>query len=392
MTLSSMPGHSPEATERMSFGETRPIVCDNGTGFIKAGFAGDDAPSVLFPSIVGRPRNRHAMIGLGQKDMYFGDEAQVRRGVLKLCYPIVHGIVRDWEAMERLWEHTFDKELRITTEEHPVLLTEAPLNPKLNREKTIEIMFEVFDVPATYVAIQAVLSLYASGRTTGVVMDSGEGVTHVVPIYEGYALPHAIERLDLAGKDLTDYLTKILAEDGYLFTTSAEREIVRDIKERLSYVSMDFDKELATSSESSELDRQYELPDGQVITVGAGRFRCPEILFDPSRVGVESGGIHEILVRSIKKSDMDIRRELFGNVVLSGGTTVIPGLADRLVKELSALAPPGVRVRVVAPPERKYNVWIGGSILASLSTFEQMWITKEEYEESGPSVVHMKCF
>ncbi|KAA8523346.1 hypothetical protein F0562_009769 [Nyssa sinensis] len=369
----------------MDFDDTRPIICDNGSGSVKAGFAGDDAPCAVFPSVIGHPRNKHAMIGIGQKDVYFGDEAQARRGVLRLSYPVDHGIVRDWEAMERLWNHAFEKELRVTIEEHPVLLTEAPLNPKINREKMVEIMFEAFEIPATYIAIQAVLSLYASGRTTGIVMDSGEGVTHVVPIYEGYSLPHAIQRLDLAGKDLTDYLTKILVEEGHVFTTTAEREIVRDIKERFTYVAMDFEKELSMSRESSQLDKQYELPDGQVITIGAGRFKCPEVLFDPSRVGMESGGIHEIVQKSIRKCDMDIRREMSANVVLSGGSSTIPGLADRLVKDLSSMAPPGVRVRVVAPPERKYSVWIGGSILASLSTFEQMWITKEEYMESGSS-------
>ncbi|ESR66073.1 hypothetical protein CICLE_v10008652mg [Citrus x clementina] len=372
--------------------EFRSIVCDSGSGSVKTGFAGDDAPCVVFPSLIGQPRNKNSMIGIGQKDMYFGDEAQARRGVLRLSHPVNRGMVRDWEAMERLWEQIFDKELRVTIEEHPVLLTEPPLNPKINREKMVEIMFEGFEVPATYVAIQAVLSLYASGRTTGIVMDSGEGVTHVVPIYEGYALPHAIQRLELAGKDLTDYLTTNLTKDGYIFTTSAEREIVRDIKERLSYVAMDFQKELAMSKESSQLDKQYELPDGQVITIGAAQFKGPEVLFDPSRMGLETGGVHEILVRAIMRSDMDVRREMYGNVVLSGGTSLIPGLPDRLAKELCNLASPGVRVRVVAPPQRLHSVWIGGSILASLSTFQQMWITKEDYMESGPSVVHMKCF
>lgn len=359
---------------------------------MKAGFAGDDVPCVVFPNIIGRPRNKHAMVSMGQKDMYFGDEAEARRGVLSLSYPIHHGIVTCWEGIESVWEHTFEQKLQVSIEEHPVLLTEAPLNPKINREKMVEIMFEGFNIPATYIAIQAVLSLYASGRTTGIVVDSGEGVTHVVPIYEGYALPHAIHRLDLAGKDITDYLTKILAEDGYIFTSTAEKEIARDIKEQISYVAMNFEEELETSRKSSALDKQYELPDGQVVTIGAAQFKCPEVLFDPSRVGMESGGVHEIVVRAIRRCDVDIRREMFGNVVLSGGTTVIPGLAERLAKEVSSLAPPGVRVRVVAPPERKYSVWIGGSILGSLSTFQQMWISKEEYMESGSSIVHMKCF
>ena len=251
-----------------------------------------------------------------------------------------------------------------------------------------EIMFESFNIPAMYVAKKAVLSLYASGHISGVVFDSGDMMSYSVPIYDGYALPNDIIHLELAGRDLTDHLMEKLIERGYSITTTAEREIVRDIKEKLCYVALDFKEEMQVSANKPDLERTYELPDGQVITINKERFCCPEVLFQPSLLGRESMSIHE----SVINCNVHVPKDRDISVILSGGNTMFPGITERMQREITTLSPPTVKIKVIAPPERKYSAWIGGSILASLPTFQEKWISEQEYDEFGPGIVHKKCF
>ncbi|KAI6648084.1 Actin-4 [Oopsacas minuta] len=367
------------------------LVIDNGSEIIKAGFAGDYEPRAVFPAIVGRPRHSGVMVGMSQKHYYVGDEAQSKRGILALQYPIEHGIVTNWDDMEHIWHHTFYNELRVAPEECGVLMTESPLNPKANQEKMVQIMFEIFSIPFLHQCIHPILSLYASGRTTGLVIDSGASVSHVVPIFKQHACTQAILRQDIAaGRDLTDYLLKILCKRGYSFTTSAEREIVRDIKEKLGYVYINFDEEIHESEPDDTFEKKYELPDGQVITIGNERYRCTEPIFSPSLIGMSACGIQDLVYSSVMKCDIDLHKYLFKNIILSGGNTMFYGYSQRIEKEVTQLAPTCDKVKVIAPPERKYSTWIGGSILASMTDFYKICISHDEYEEYGPSLVHRR--
>ena len=359
------------------------LVFDIGSQMCRAGFAGDEAPRAVFPSVVGRAYLEETMLSTC-KPICIGDEALKKRGVLSLSYVTQRGVVTNWEDMELILEHAFHNELRVTPSEHPVLLTEPPLNPKANKEKMMQTLFETFKCPATYFALPGVLAVYASGRNTAMVLDIGEGITKTLPIANGYTYPSAIKRQDIAGYDLTKYLIKLQKRKGYSYTSSAELEIARDVKEKLCYVADDIDTETAIAKSSSTLERTYDLPDGQKFRVEDERFLCPEALFNPLLLGSESQGIHELVYSAIQSCDIHIRSMMLSNVVLAGGSTMIPGLAERLSKELDAISPATVRVKVIASPERKYSVWIGGSILASLSTFQQMWFSKQAYDESGP--------
>ncbi|KAL8785742.1 MAG: hypothetical protein Q9213_003209 [Squamulea squamosa] len=370
-----------------------PIVLDNGSGTIRAGFAGEDLPKCYFPSYVGRPKHVRVLAGALEGDIFIGQRAQELRGLLKIRYPLEHGIVTDWDDMERIWQFVYTEELKTLSEEHPVLLTEPPLNPRANRDIAAQLLFETFNVPALYTSIQAVLSLYASGRTTGVVLDAGDGVSHAVPVYEGFAMPNSIRRIDVAGRDVTEHMQMLFRKSGHVFHTSAEKEVVRMIKEKTCYVAPDPKKEDREWVQSNGRPEgkvvEYPLPDGQKIKIGSERWKAPEILFDPEIIGLEYPGIHQIVVDAINRTDMDLRKSLFGNIVLSGGSTLCKGFGDRLLHEVQRLAVKDMRIKIFAPPERKYSTWIGGSILAGLSTFRKMWVNIDDWHED-PEVIHKK--
>ena len=377
---------APEGTAQA----VQPIVVDAGSSSLKAGMGGSDAPLAVFPSVVGHPRNQ------GAKDALCGAEAFAKRAELALTNPIEFGVVTKWDDMQKLWQHTFRNELRAAPEEHPVLLSEPPGNPKADREKMVQIMFETFKVPAVYLANQAVLAVCAANEMSGLGVLIGDTVTHIVPVHKGHEVQGASMTIKLGGRELTDYLMKLLSERGYSFKSAAERETARDIKEKHCYIATDFDAEMAKTAASSELELNYELPDGQIITIGNERFRCPEVLFKPSLIGMASVGLAQAIFDTIGRLPTDeagasLRAAMFKSIVVAGGSTLFPGIAERLTRDLVALAPQNTAVKIIAPPERKYSTWIGGSILSSLSTFASMWISRADYDKSGPSVVHRMC-
>jgi len=374
---------------------TKAIIIDNGSGMIKAGIGGEDKPRSVFPCVVGRPKEASVIPGGEKKDLYIADEAQKYRGVLNMTYPVEHGIVKSWEDMTKIWEHTIYNELRVDPKESTLMLTEAPMNPKANREKMLDIAFSTFDVKGFYVGIQAVLAMFSTGRTTGLVVDSGDGVTHTVPIYETYSIPHAVSKAMLAGRDVSQWLQKILTERGWNFDSTAQFQIVREIKESMSYVSMDYTEEMKASEKKEwkeKNEKPYTLPDGNILTIGTERFRAPELMFKPSLNGKDCKGVHDLVFKSIMECDLDVRKDLWENVILSGGNTMFEFYPERLQKELTTLAPPTMKVKVTAPPDRKYAVFMGAATLANLSQFATAWITKAEFDEVGLAIVHRKCF
>jgi len=281
--------------------------------------------------------------------------------------------------------------------------SEIPANPKSNRTTMVQTMFEKYGFKSCYVAIQAVLVLYAQGLLTGVVVDSGDGVTHVVPVYEGFALPQT-RRLEVAGRDVTKYLIKLLQARGYYFNRTADFETVRQIKEKLCYCSYDLDLERKLALETTVLIEPYELPDGRIIKVGPERFEATEALFDTYRVERDQAGISELIFQTIQSCEIDVRTQLYNHIVLSGGSSMYPGLPSRLEKDIKQFYLDKVlkgnkdglakfRVRIEDPPRRKHMVFLGGAVLAEImKDKDHFWMNKSEFDEVGIDNLINKCF
>jgi actin-related protein 2 len=322
--------------------------------------------------------------------------------MLETSYPVHEGIVKDWVGMKHVWDYTFFDKMKIDPKEHKILLTEPPMNPLNNQKQMYQHMFETYGFQAAKVNIQAMLVLYAQGLLSGVVVDSGDGVTHIVPVWEGIVPPTLIKRLNVAGRHITKYLIKLLQVRGYNFNRSADFETVRQIKEELCYCGYDLDVEKRLALETTTLVQPYTLPDGRVIKVTSERYEAPEVLFQPHLIDSESVGLHEMLFNMIQEADIDLRPAFYQHIVLSGGSTMYPGLPSRLEKEMKELYLKKVlkgdkaklekfKLRIEDPPRRKHMVFLGGSVLADIMKDRpEFWISKQEWEDEGERIIGKK--
>ncbi|XP_020637669.3 uncharacterized protein LOC110073140 [Pogona vitticeps] len=355
------------------------VVIDNGSGWCKAGIAGQSLPWSILPSAVGRFEE-------DANTCYIGKRALSKEGV-SLNYPVRRGVISDWDDMEKLWRHVYEEELKVEASTCPVLLSERPLNPLHNRVKMTELMFERFMVPALYLSVQAVLAAYASARIMGLVVDSGNGVTHTVPVYDGHCLPHGVVQLDLAGKDITEHLANCLWKNNNAPLSRKKRKIVKALRKNFCYVALEPHLEA-----QKKVEKLLTLPDGNAMKINFHFHQMPEILFAPQTVSVDAPGLPAMITESIKRCDKDICTPLYKNVILSGGSSLFRGLEERLYKEVEQHIPEGALLRIATPSNRSCAAWIGGSVIARLASFEPMWFTREEYGEFGASGVNRKCF
>ena len=363
------------------------IIIDLGTGYCKSGFSTEESPSSIISCLVGRPKYSSGRVGFDKRKFFVGSEAASISGVLNINNPISEGVINNWDDIEKMLGFIFSSELKVDPSEYNILLTETPMNPKENKEKLAQIMFENFNIQGLYIALESLLSLFNAGKDTGISVDIGDGISSFVPIYYGCSLPHAIKRSNLAGRILTQYMKKLLEDKGKIFSTMAEKEIIKDIKEKACYISND-----NFLNEGKLKNYLYELPDGNQIELNEERIKCPEVLFNPGIINREDKNISQNCYEAIEKCDNDIKKEMYNCIVLSGGSSMFEGFDERFSKEIKNLVNNDIKneIKIETGNVKKYGVWTGGALL-TMSGFDLKWITKAEYEESGDLIVHKKC-
>lgn len=366
-------------------------VIDNGSGYIKAGFSGESSPRYIYPTIVGRTKVEGVYIGTEKKESIVGEEAEQKYGILNIVHPIQEGIITNWDNMEKIWNHTFYSILKVPPEETNVLLTEAPFNPRHNREQTLKMMFETFNVPCVALYSQSVLSLYAVGKHTAIAIDCGEGSTNIAPVYEGFLCNDTVSHIPIAGKAIHETLIELLEKSGQILQSKMMKEHMRKVKEDYCYISPDFENEKNNFSNNSK--STYQLPDQNEILLGKEKYEAPEVLFNPKLFGYDCLSIHEQFIESVKKIDLDIRKNMMSNIIFNGGTTLFKGFKPRIDKEIKQVAKyMECKIKVHCYPEAQYTAWIGGSILSSMNNFETIWVTRADYKEHGDATVRKLCF
>ncbi|XP_055973209.1 actin-like protein 7B [Sorex fumeus] len=382
------PEAAPLQTKARKARKVKALILDLGSQYCKCGYAGEPRPTYFISSTVGKRQSEGADAGDPRKDTFVGHELLRAEAPRRLVNPLRQGAVADWDCVQSLCEYIFHTAMKVAPQEHAVLVSDPPLSPRGHRERYAELLFETFGVPALHVAPQPLLSIYSYGRTSGLVVESGHGVSHAVPISEGDVLPGLTGRGDYAGGDLTRYLLRLLNDGGRAFTDD-HLHIVEHIKKRCCYAALQPELEARLGPDALRVD--YELPDGQVITIGRERFQCAEMLFQPALAGSDDPGLPALAAACLGRCrEVGFGEEMARNVLLCGGCTMLDGFPERFQKELGRLCPDDCPA-VAAAPERKTSVWTGGSILASLQAFQQLWVSKEEFVERGSAAIYSKC-
>ena len=369
-------------------------VIDNGSGYMKAGFSGEESPKIMFPTMVGKTKVEGIYVGDEKKESIIGSEAEKKFGILDISYPIQGGVVVNWDEMERIWANTFYTELKIAPEEHNLLLSESPFTSRKDREKTLEMMFETFNCASTYIVAQSVLAAYSVGKSTGISIDCGHTSLNFAPIYEGFLIRNSVHHIPIAGKDINDLMINLLMKNGQVIESKMQKQSIIKAKELYCYFAQDFKNEEKEFDNNGEEIKEWKLPEKRKIKIGKERFQSTEVLFNPKKFGYDYSNFQELFKKTVKSIDTDLREIMLANIIFNGGTTLIKGFKSRVNQEIEEVGKDyEFKKKIHTYPEAQFMAWIGGSILSSLSNFENLWITKAEYKEEGKAtIVHKKCF